>query len=144
MQFFIIHPNPDENAKLLPDYAIKQVNVREGYQILSDIAHNLGITWEGQNKAYSVWHAETRRFMANRDSFMKFADHYLSCLNEYEKRFGKLTIFHQKYQKVPIGYIYSQLPEVRSHEEFMRDYMLSAKSDKMISVEVSRLRGMYK
>ncbi|MDC7221558.1 MAG: hypothetical protein PQJ59_16610 [Spirochaetales bacterium] len=148
MQFFIIHEDPKTNAAMLPDYALKQVNIREGWQILSDIGHNLGITWECQNKAYSIWHAETRRFMVNRISFYKFIFHYSACLNEYEKRFKKTTVFHLRFDMIDgfggaIKEIGDKLPMERSHEEFMRDYMLKGKIDKLRPEEIERLEGMY-
>lgn len=97
MQFYIIHDDPETNTNLLPDYAITKVNVREGWQILSDIGHLFGVTWEGQNKPYSIWHAETRRFWKGVDSFIDFLDHYNACLNKYYELKGKTTTYHDKF-----------------------------------------------
>jgi hypothetical protein len=140
MQFFIIHPDPETNAKMLPDYAIKKVNVREGWQILSDIGHNLGITWEGQNKPYSIWHAETRRFMVNREAFELFLNHYRFCLNEYTERFGNDTIFHDKYfTTLPVLTLCLKIPSHRTHEQFMLDYLIRSKKEKMSKLDYNKL-----
>lgn len=140
MQFFIIHPDPIENAKLLPDYAIKKVNCREGIQILSDIGHNLGITWEGQNKAYSPWHAETRRFMVDRSALTYFMNHMLTCLRKYDELIGKENPYWKKFVNVPWVDLLRQLPIIRTHEEFMLDYMIRGKADKMSSEDLERLK----
>lgn len=76
MQFFIIHNDPKTNFNTLPHYAIHKVNIREGYQILSDIGHLFNVNWIGQNKPYSIYHAETRRFWRNKESFINFLRHY--------------------------------------------------------------------
>ena len=89
MQFYIINPDPDKNAALLPDYAIKSVNVREGYQILSDCGHAVFVNWSSQNKEYNRFHPNTWRHWKNKDSFYSFLAHYMACLSEYEKRFGE-------------------------------------------------------
>jgi hypothetical protein len=146
VQFFIIHPDFKRNAELLPDYAIIKVNVREGWQIISDIGHNLGVTWEGQNKAYSIWHAETRRFMVNRKSFQDFINHYRECLKEYTNRTGKETVFHKKFNNdsfvSAVGKIYVLLPENRTHEEFMASYLLRGKTNKLTQKEIDRIESI--
>lgn len=146
MQFFIIHQNPETNAKMLPDYAIKQVNVREGWQILSDIGHNLGVEWEGQNKPYSVWHAETRRFMVNREAFLRFVTSYEYCLDEYFLRFGKTISFHDKYHSDLFEDSFNKMktciPAGRTHEQFMADYMLRGKGDKLTEAEKKKIEGL--
>ena len=76
MQFYVIHENPKRNAELLPDYAIKNVNVREGWQILSDIGHAVGVTWEGQNKCYNINHPATRRWYRDKKTFTDFIFYY--------------------------------------------------------------------
>jgi hypothetical protein len=148
MQFFIVHPDPKTNASILPDYAIKRVNVREGWQIICDIGHNLGISWEGQNKPYSIWHAETRRFMVNREAFQYFYRHYCACLDMYIQRFGKRTVFHTKFDNFfdfaggPLSQVLHAIPKERTHEEFMLDYMLRAKNQHMTEEEVRSLTNV--
>ena len=139
MQFFIINEDPETNAKLLPDYAIKKVNVREGWQIISDIGHNLGIAWEGQNKPYSIWHAETRRFMVNRESFIHFIMCYKACLEKYYLEDWKLTVFHKRFMSLPISKIANMIPANRTHPEFMLDYMLRGKRQYLTDAEIKRL-----
>lgn len=145
MQFYIIHHDPETNARLLPDYAIKQVNVREGWQILSDIGHNLGIEFPGQNKAYSIWHAETRRFMKDHVTFGHFVACYRDCLSEYTNRFRRRTIFHDRYDQFigdPYLSISMALPTERTHEQFMASYLLRGKRDKLTVEEIARLEEL--
>lgn len=97
MQFYIIDDDPETNAKELPDYCLKKVNIREGWQILSDIGHAMGVTWEGQNGEYNRYHAETRQYWKDILSFKYFIDHYSACLDEFERRFLKDTIFRKKF-----------------------------------------------
>lgn len=52
MQFYRLHKQPEISAKMLPDYALKLVNIREGWQIISDCGHALYLSWETQNNVY--------------------------------------------------------------------------------------------
>ena len=140
MQFFVIHPDPVTNANMLPEYAITKVNCREGIQVLSDIGHNLGVTWEGQNKAYSIWHAETRRFMVNRESFELFVQHLLQCLLKYKEIKGKHCAYHDKFLIAKVSEIACALPQSRSHEDFMLDYLVRGKASKMSEYDLKRLK----
>ena len=141
MQFFIIDSDPLKNSKILPDYALKKVNIREGYQMLSDMGHNVGVYWEGQNKPYSFWHAETRRHLVNKESFLKFLEHYESCCYEYLDRYQKLNVYIKNFQKnyVEIRMISEKLPSNRTFEEFTLAYILSAKRDKLTEKEIELL-----
>jgi len=87
MQFYIIDSNPRENARRLPRYALKEVNIREGWQILSDIGHIHGVTWEGQNRLYSASHALTRQFCQSVDRFKEFVVYLDWCIDEYKFRY---------------------------------------------------------
>lgn len=142
MQFFIINKDPLVNAETLPEYAITKVNCREGIQILSDIGHNMRITWEGQNKAYSIWHAETRRFMVNRKEFRNFVNHLRACLIQYAAIKGKKCSYWSKFVNAADGIveIINALPENRSHEEFMLDYLIRGKSEKMKPEDLQKLK----
>lgn len=88
MQFYILDPDPKTSARMLPDYALKSVNVREGWQILSDIGHRFGVEWEGQNKCYNAAHPLTRSF-SNWPSFQTYVKQYRACCTEYLRRYKK-------------------------------------------------------
>ena len=126
MQFYIVDPYPMDNAAMLPDYAIKSVNVREGWQILSDIGHRFGVHWEGQNKCYNKHHPLTRSF-SHREAFKAFHQHYRACLSEYIRRkFGKATHWHAHWPFVPVAVIYDRLPETQYEET--KHYLLTTKA----------------
>jgi len=140
MQFYITDSNPDRSAALLPDYALQKVNIREGYQILSDIGHKTGITWNGQNKLYSASHALTRSFMTV-PSFWEFVAHYRANLLEYEKRFNKQTAWHSKFAEFHMKgcaeRIAARLPGDRFEE--VRRYLIDCKGDKLSEAEKERI-----
>lgn len=79
MQFYRLSEDPGINVCLLPEYALK-VNVREGWQILSDIGHIYGITWKNQNKCYSKSHPTTRFHARDWEAIKSFLEHYRYCL----------------------------------------------------------------
>jgi hypothetical protein len=140
MQFYIIHPDPLVSAHLLPDYALNKVNLREGWQILSDIGHILDVSWSGQNKLYSASHALTRSFCKDSRSFLNFLSHYESCLDEYSFRRGEDSPYANKYlifigSSVTCRTIQTRLPK-DEYENNIR-YLLKYKSDK-ISVDEKR------
>ena len=87
MQFYIVHKDPVKNAKMLPTYALK-VNMREGWQILSDIGHRFGVSWENQCKAYNPAHPWTRTF-SHQQGFNRLIHGLEDCCNEYYNRTGK-------------------------------------------------------
>lgn len=97
MQFYTLNTNPEISAKLLPDYALKKVNIREGYQILCDIGHITNVEWPNQNKEYNPYHALTRRFWESRGAFDFFMAHYQEYLIEYINRFEKETFWHERF-----------------------------------------------
>ncbi len=144
MQFYIIHREPAKNAELLPDYAIKKVNVREGYQIISDIGHALGVTWEGQNKCYNATHPITLRFYRNQDSLIDLLSHYRANLHEYERRFGKKTVFHDRYENVPIAALVDVAPFYDDDYDSVIRYMLKHKSKHLTHMEITRLESLIK
>jgi hypothetical protein len=89
MQFYIINENPIANAQNLPAYALRKVNIREGWQILSDVGRRFGVTWPGQNEPYNPFHSLTRTF-SNQLALMRFVAHYHACCIAYEARgFGQ-------------------------------------------------------
>lgn len=97
MQFYIVHPDPATSAKLLPDYALFKVNLREGWQILSDIGHIHDVHWAGQNRLYSESHALTRSFCSDPHTFDEFLQNYRQCLREYHKRKGVKSTYSDKF-----------------------------------------------
>lgn len=109
MQFYIIDDDPIKNASLLPNYCLKRVNIREGWQILSDIGHLFNVTWEGQNKEYNPYHAETRQYWTSLQKFDYFIAHYSMCLLEYEKRYNKRTVWHDR----TVNFMEFSLPKLR-------------------------------
>lgn len=145
MQFYIIDKNPQRNAKLLPDYCLKRVNIREGWQILSDIGHMYGITWEGQNKCYSTSHPTTRHHGRSDDAFDKFLRHYEACLWEYRRRFNE-SVFHSKWQRAlksgSINRVRHSMPHDVTDEQASVAYLLSAKRDKLTEKEIQRLETL--
>ena len=145
MQFYIVHPEPETNAKLLPDYAIKRVNVREGYSIISDIAHRFGITWEGQNKPYNPYHPLTRTF-SNRKAFWDFHQHYHCCCIEYERRCGatrkEITTYTEAIKRGKFQDIWRVLPEDAEAETC--HYLLTRKAKHLSPAEVQALENFSK
>jgi hypothetical protein len=145
MQFFIINEDPKISARLLPDYCLKAVNAREGFQMLSDIGHLFDVKWEGQNNHYNAYHAETRKFWRNLRAFDCFIAHYEACLIEYELRQWNRTEFHERYMK----FRPAALPELRSkisahsnkYSQVIK-YLLDRKSDKLTTSEIARLESM--
>lgn len=89
MQFYRVHIQPEISSKMLPDYALKSVNIREGWQTISDCGHALGLTWETQNNEYNRYHPNTWRFWKTKDMFYNLIDHYIYNIMEYNERFGE-------------------------------------------------------
>lgn len=145
MQFFIIHDDPKINSRLLPDYCIKSVNCREGYQMLSDIGHLFGVRWEGQNKNYNVYHAETRQYWKNIRAFDFFVAHYEACLSEYEYRYWHQTKFHENYfnfQKKALSELRSKITNYSKKYNQVVQYLLKNKTNKLTAKEIVRLEGI--
>jgi hypothetical protein len=140
MQFYIVHPDPATSARMLPDYALKQVNLREGWQILSDIGHIHGVTWEGQNTLYSASHALTRLLCSSPSRFVNFLGNYEACLDEYNKRYGKPSPWAEKYRMFEYRWfdIHEKLPT--DEYESVRRYLLEYKADKLTDAEKARIK----
>lgn len=137
MQFYIIHKDPETNAKLLPEYALKRVNIREGWSIVSDIGHRFGVTWDGQNKLYNAHHPLTRSF-AHLYAFGKFCLHYEACLAAYiERGIGGRTVWHDAFEAAPLRAIAGELPADAFGE--VRHYLLTAKRDKLTDGEIATM-----
>lgn len=140
MQFYIIDKDPETSAKLLPDYALFKVNLREGWQILSDIGHIHGVTWEHQNNLYSASHALTRSFCTP-ESFKEFILNYEACLNEYNKRKSKGSLYENWFDYFVLnGYhrnIKSKLP--KNKYLLCREYLLKYKNKHLTEEEKDNL-----
>jgi hypothetical protein len=143
MQFYIIHPNPETNAKMLPDYALKKVNIREGWQILSDIGHLFGVTWVGQYKQYNPYHVLTKSFWINQEAFMTFKSHYRHCLDEYSIRFGKGTSWHQffHYSYNTLAMLTNVIPN-KTIEQQNLEYLLTVKKKFLTTDDIKRLNNV--
>lgn len=141
MQFYIIHPTPAISVKLLPDYALKQVNLREGYQILSDIGHIVDVHWPNQNKLYSISHALTRSFCSSIGAFNEFVINYDHCCREYYNRFGKMIRYMDLFSDWLDGnyfdLIVDKLPEDRYSSVIQ--YLTTVKRDKLTADEIDSL-----
>lgn len=148
MQFYIIiEDDPEANAKEVPDHCLKDVNIREGWQILSDIGHAMGVTWEGQNKEYNRYHAETRKHWENLASYNTFVHHYQECLKEYNKRFEKSTIWHKKFIDFLYYADYLLKIEFLEKEKLPKkwqtiEYLTTRKAPKLKADELKRLKNM--
>jgi hypothetical protein len=156
MQYYKLAEDSSVSSKLLPDYALAKVNLREGWQIISDIGHVVGVTWEGQNKVYSPYHAKTRTFWKTKKDFLSLCIQYEQDLIEYETRMGEnRKYFTQKtwsrYQKLYSFFIYNvcqkiikKLPEQRNSFEMDLIYLLDRKKDKLTEEEIKRLDNINK
>ena len=140
MQFYIVHPDPHISAKLLPDYALNEVNLREGWQILSDIGHIHSVIWSGQNACFSKSHALTRQFCSRASEFGDFVCHYRACCDEYVRRYGKSNSFIDRFFKVPVPVLHSIVDKLPSDRyDNVRRYLLSEKRSHLTQAEILRL-----
>jgi hypothetical protein len=145
MQFYVIHPDPETNAMLLPDYALKRVNLREGWQILSDIGHAHDVKWEGQYKEYNRYHPNCWRWWKSRECFVKFNTYYFYCLLEYQNRFNKPTVWHDyffstSFHELMIALQYSI--RILNEHQHTAEYIIRRKSKHLTEEEVLRLRAI--
>lgn len=143
MQFYILDKDPIKSAELLPDYALEKVNLREGWQIISDIGHIYGVTWGTQNKLYSASHSLTRYFACSKDNFWELIENYIACLYEYKYRFGMETIYHINYYKYS-NYIYKNILEKIVGDKYKdcSNYLLKYKSKYLSDKEIERMKDI--
>lgn len=139
MQFYIIHSDPTKSAQALPTYALK-VNIREGWQILSDIGHRFGVHWPNQCKAYNPAHPWTRQF-SHRDGFRKFINHLRACCAEYYNRTGKQTCWQDWFADFD-GNNNECIPLPDDQEAETIHYLITAKAGKMTAEELLTLKGV--
>lgn len=125
---------------MLPTYALK-VNMREGWQILSDIGHRFGVTFENQNKAYNPAHPWTRTF-SHKKAFCDFVFNFDACCEEYYNRTGKCPCWCEWVAEFrAIGKsdeLFYALPEDQEAETI--NYLTTAKADKMTADELAVLK----
>jgi len=142
MQFYIIDTDPWRNSKILPDYCLKRVNIREGWQILSDCGHALDLSWTGQNKEYSRYHPNIWRYWKNSKSFYNFVDHYIACLSEYKDRYGDDKTYNTYREKlkcfVSEALSLARVPDL-SEEEHIILYLSKRKSKHLTSTDYARI-----
>jgi hypothetical protein len=137
----MLDADPIKSAKLLPDYALFKVNLREGWQILSDIGHIFGVTWPEQNALYSESHALTRMLCSTKERFVAFLRHYEACLNEYYIRSGHISSWYSKYA------LFNHEAEIASHlpnseYDSTRIYLLTTKRKHLTAAEIERLTNV--
>lgn len=143
MQFYIINKDPWINAKILPDYCIKQVNVREGWQILSDCGHAIGVTWLTQNKEYNRYHPNTWRYWKNEKAFYDFIDYYIACLIECKDRFGECKLYLTYRDKLRV-FMTEALPYIKNIESLTDEqhvalYLLNRKKQHLNIQDLERM-----
>ena len=144
MQFYMICEDPEKSAQLLPDSVIKNVNLREGWQILSDIGHKFGVTWEGQEPETNVTHPVTMQHYVNREAFVLFMQHYFKNLQEYTSRFNKTTVWHERFYNVPGYWLKGKIPPGRDKYEAAAQYMLDHKSQHLSDMDKKVLQNQIR
>jgi hypothetical protein len=152
MQFYQLDNDPIISSKLLPDYALKSVNIREGYQILSDCGHALGLEWTEQNKEYNRYHPNTWRYWKTKKALFNFIDHYMYNLIEYNDRFGS-TKTYETYRFKFHNFVYEALPGIiklkfdYTEEQHIALYLLDRKRKYLSNKEIIRfvelVEGIY-
>jgi hypothetical protein len=136
MQFYIIHPDPETNWKMLPEYAKQKVNAWEGYTILSDIGTIHDIEWDERCKEYSLSHVLTRTICQNRENFLFFISHYDYCVRQYGKSFLRK---YEIYREQAHDRLVQAIPVHRNKYQFNIDYLLNQKRDKLTEKEIEYL-----
>ena len=146
MQFYILDADATTSARALPDYALKKVNLREGWQILSDCGHALGFEWEGQCREYNRYHPNTWKFWCSCEGMEMLWQHWCACLVEYERRFGRdrmAATYWAKYEFV-VGPVMRGMIETASAQPptaaaRTAAYMLARKAKHLTEDEIKRL-----
>jgi len=143
MQFYVLHKNPIENAKILPDYALRKVNLREGWQMLSDIGHAHNLKWDNQNKEYNRYHPNTWRWWKNKECFNLFLLYYLECCLEYQRRFKKTNSFINQFLRFYCTNVDKLCKVIQnmSEEESIIQYILHRKRKFLTKNEIEKLNN---
>jgi hypothetical protein len=128
-----IYEIPDMSK--LPLWA-KRVNVREGWQMISDIGHAVGVTWPEQNKEYNRWHSNTRKWWIDRSEFQRLYTLFQISLFELYNKKDKTGITYFKKDVYFNGrFTYNKLPRNRTEQQHEVLYMLERKSKNMTEEE---------
>jgi hypothetical protein len=123
MQFIILDESPEVSYNHMPAY-MRSVNIREGWQILSDIGHIYGVTWETQNKCYSKSHSVTRSYCYNREAFERFFKHYEYFITASKNKKYIYKLYSCSNQISELFYL---IPENRTPGQFAAQYLLDTK-----------------
>ena len=137
-----IYEIPDMSK--LPLWA-KRVNAREGWQMISDIGHAVGVTWPDQDKEYNRWHSNTRKWWIKRGTFNTLMGIFVTSVNSLVKENDKTGLTYlAKYQNSHafIADIYYALPSFRTVRQHDVLYMLKRKSKNMTAEEQRALIPM--
>lgn len=144
MQFYMLHPDPVTSSRMLPDYALKKVNLREGWQMISDIGHMVGVMWPQQNKTYSLSHAKTRSFATDAWEWYNLINHYDANLEEYARRYGKTSVWRERFFVFLLGkydsFVANLLPEKSTRYTDDIRYLLAHKEHLLTAEEIAALR----
>jgi hypothetical protein len=137
----MLDADPIKSAKMLPDYALFKVNLREGWQILSDIGHIFGVTWPEQNELYSESHALTRMLCSTKERFVNFLWHYEACLLEYQIRKHTIPTWTFKYERFMVSNAHMEIASHLPSSEYdsTRIYLLTNKRQHLTAAEIERL-----
>jgi len=140
MQFYIVHKDPRASAKTLPLYALR-TNMREGRQILSDIGHRFGVTFDNRCRPYNLVHPWTRTF-SHKAGFNRLMDNLEACCEEHHRSTGKTYCWNgwvaDFMELHKAGEVYRSLPEDQEAEVI--HYLITAKASKMTDEEIKRLK----
>ena len=102
------------------------VNLREGWQIISDILHRFNKSTFGQTQKYNPYHAVTRQF-STQDTFLELCFHYRACCDEYMKRTQQKLAWITYFEQMDFVEIATDLPTSSEEEaqEFYENQKLS-------------------
>lgn len=132
-----IYEIPDQTK--LPLWA-HRVNVREGWQMISDVGHAVGVTWDTQNKEYNRWHSNTRKWWVNNKTLRELLNLYkisLDYLCEINDKTG--ITYKNKYNIFDMYYLKNSLPVDRTEQQHEVLYMLERKQKNMTQEEIEML-----
>jgi hypothetical protein len=119
----------------LPLWALR-VNVREGWQMISDIGHAVDVTWPEQNKEYNRWHSNTRKWWIDRSKFQRLYTLFQISLFELYNKKDKTGVAYLKKDAYFDGNrVYNKLPKNRTEQQHEVLYMLKRKSKNMSAEE---------
>jgi len=126
----------------LPLWALR-VNVREGWQMISDIGHAVGVTWPTQNKEYNRWHSNTRKWWIDRSKFQRLYTLFQIALFALCNKKDKTGVTYLKKDVYFNGrFVFDKLPKNRTAQQHEVLYILERKSKNMSEEERQALIPM--